>query len=308
MNKVIAAILGVGALWFTACKEEPPYINYEPQYVTSETTYVDVNVPVPQPREVLIEDMSGVQCINCPDGAKVIRDLKANNPGRVNAITNYPKDYLKSLTDPLNKPSEGVISKYDFRTIAGKTMIDNLGGTNAMPFGYIDRNKFVGANRYFDRTQWVAKFNAEKDSVTPVNITLAALYTSDNDLSVEMKLNFTTDLSGDYYVSIALLQDRIIDYQEYLDTVVGAAYDPNYAHMHVLRKMFTASMGDKINNEKTTLERGRVVVKRYTITLEDPANTPPFPPYDKKNLAVIAFVHRAIDGVVVQSKEIEVHE
>ncbi len=133
----------------------------------------------------------------------------------------------------------------------------------------------------------------------------------ENILDVDLKLNFTADLWGDYYVTIALIQDSITDVQEYIDPNIGAAYDVNYPHRHVLRKMFTSNLGDKINNGNTSLVRGRVVIKRYTTTLENAANIapyPPFPPYDKKHLAIVAFVHRASDGVVVQSKEIEAHE
>src|SRR6478735_751917 len=98
MKTILTAISCVLLLCVIACKEEPPYINYEPEYITFETTYVDVNVPVPQPREVLIEDISGVKCVNCPDAAEVVRDLKEQYPGRVNSITNYPLGHLDNFT------------------------------------------------------------------------------------------------------------------------------------------------------------------------------------------------------------------
>jgi Outer membrane protein Omp28 len=104
---------------------------------------------------------------------------------------------------------------------------------------------------------------------------------------------------------MALIQDSIIDVQETIDPNVGATYIADYAHMHVLRKMFTASLGDKINTATTTLVRGRVIEKRYTIDILPEAGKAP---YDKKHLGVVAFVHRGSDNVVVQSKEFHVAE
>jgi len=305
--------LGTMLMWAMACKEEPPYINYEPENVTYETTYVDVNVPTPEPREVLIEDISGVKCTNCPDATKIINNVKIQYPNRVNSITNYPLNQLDAFTTPINQPDKGYVSKFDLRTAAGANVISNYGVPSGLPSGYVNRKIFPGqAYRYIGRNEWTAKVEYEMDSVTPVNIAITPSFEGETKLNVDVKLNFTTDLIGDYYVSIALLQDSIIDVQEYTDLNTGdAAYDVNYAHRHVLRKMFTANVGDKINSSTTTLVRGRVLIKRYTLTLENEANVspyPPFPPYDKKHLAVLAFVHRASDGVIVQSKEIEVSE
>lgn len=313
MNKLLMIGLGVLLLWVVACKEEPPYINYEPENVTYETTYVDVqNVPVPDPREVLIEDISGVKCVNCPNAAGIVNDLKAQYPNRVNSITNYPMGLVDQLTTPVNKPSEGVVSKYDLRTQAGAQILTAYGIPNSLPNGYINRKLFSGESaRYVDYTKWADYVFKEKDSVTPVNISIQPSFTADNKVNADVKLNFTADLTGDYYVSVALIQDSIMDVQEYIDPNLGPAYDLNYAHRHVLRKMFTANVGDKINSTSTTLVRGRVVIKRYTIELVNQTNVspyPPFPPYDKKHLAVVVFVHRSSDGVVVQSKEVEIHE
>ena len=294
-----------------ACKEEPPYINYQPEYVTYETTYVDLNnIPSPQPREVLLEDISGVKCVNCPDAAKIVKDLRASYPGRVNAITIYPNiSGLDQLTKPVNKPAEGFVSKYDLRSPPSGPILTAFGIPNSLPSGYVNRKVFSGTiNRYLNKEDWATRVVEEKDSVTPVNIWMKTSYAANGDLITDVRLNFTKDLAGDYFVTVAIIQDSIIDVQEYNDSLVGASYNPNYVHMHVLRQTFTGYTGDKINNVNTTLVRGRVVEKRYQLALVNAANNPSFPPYNKKQLSVIAFVHRGYDGVVVQSKELKVAE
>ncbi len=308
MKKIVSFIAPVVMLFFAACKEEPPYINYTPQYVTYETTYVDLaNVPIAQAREVLIEDISGVRCPNCPEATYTINSLKRDYPGRVNAITIYPNTAaLNSLTLPVNKPSEGFVSKYDLRTDIGAQILATLGTPNSLPNGYVDRKIYTGKPaRFIDYTEWLGRLLEEKDSVTPVNIWLTNSYGADGALNADLKLTFTADLTGDYYITLALVQDSIIDVQEYTDPNVGATYNAYYAHRHVLRSMFTSSLGDKLNTPTLLLERGRVAIKRYSLLLGPEPNKPA---WDKKHMEIVAFVHRGSDGVVVQSKTFEVSE
>jgi hypothetical protein len=300
----VVLLLGV----LVSCEEEAPSINYTPTKVTYETTYVDVNtIPAPQPREILVEDISGVRCVNCPDAAVIVKGLKATFPGRVNSITIYPNTAsLNSLTLPVNKPDEGFVSKYDLRTDIGGQLLATLGTPNSLPNGYVNRKMYAGKTyRFIDRTEWADKVTSEKDSVTPVNIEVTTSYDTDGKLNADLVLKFTSDVSGDYYISLALIQDSIIDVQETTDPNVGATYIADYPHMHVLRKMFTANLGDKLNTPTTTLVRGRVIKKRYAVDIINEAGKAPF---DKKHLGIVAFVHRGSDNVVVQSKEFDVVE
>jgi hypothetical protein len=55
--------------------------------------------------------------------------------------------------------------------------------------------------------------------------------------------------------------------------------------------------------------KGRVIQKSYeTPLIPEVSAGLPYPPFQVKNLSVIAFVHRGGDNVVVQSKEFEVAE
>jgi len=309
MKNMLLLTLAAACFLFVACEEEPPYINYTPNTVTYETTFVDVaGLPAPQLREVLVEDISGVRCVNCPDAAVIIKRLKADFAGRVNSITIYPNtSSLNSLTLPVNKPDKGFVSKYDLRTDAGGQMLATLGTPNSLPNGYVNRKLFAGkTDRFIDRTEWADKVTSENDSVIPVNIYVRTSYGADGKLNADLELRFTEDLSGDYYISMALIQDSIIDVQETTDPNIGATYIADYPHMHVLRKMFTSNLGDKINaTPNITLVKGRVVEKRYSLELTPEAGKAP---YDKKHLGIVAFVHRGGDNVVVQSKEFEVAE
>jgi hypothetical protein len=312
MKNMLLLTLAAACFLFVACEEEAPYINYMPSSVTTDTTFIDLTkVTTPQAREVLIEDVSGVSCVNCPDAAKIIAQIKSTYPNRVNSITIYPNTpSLFGVTKPVNKPDKGFVSKYELRTEAGGQIIAAFGSTNALPFGYINRKIFAGTSvRYINKEEWPGRVNQEKDSVTPVNINLKGKITGESKLKIDLELVFTKDFEGDYFVTVALLQDSIIDVQEASDTAVGTVYIANYVHMHVLRKTITAYTGDKLNSASTSIVKGRVIQKSYeTPLIPEVSAGLPYPPFQVKNLSVIAFVHRGGDNVVVQSKEFEVAE
>src|SRR5688572_24500027 len=62
-------------LTFLSCEEEPPFIDFSPPYKTKDTTYINLTIPPAQNKAVLIEDITGVRCVNCPDAAKKARDI-----------------------------------------------------------------------------------------------------------------------------------------------------------------------------------------------------------------------------------------
>jgi hypothetical protein len=282
-----------------SCEEEPPYINYEPTKVTYETTYVDVNIPQPQLRQVVLEDISGVRCVNCPDAALIIENIKSTYPGRVNSVTIHPNTpSLDVFTRPITKA--GHESQQDFRTQPGGDILSKLGIPGSLPSGYVNRKLFPGKQyRYTDRTEWTSLCISEMDSITKVHIVASGLV-SGNDGVVDITLTFLDNLGGDYFVSIMLLEDSIIDVQESQN---GATieYINDYEHKYILRNMFTNVSGDKLNNTTiggiaiTSLERGRVIKKRFTLPLNSI--------WQRNKLQALVFIHRGSDEVIIHSRK-----
>ena len=86
-------------LFLVSCEEEPPGINYTPTKVAFEETYIDAsNVPTPQLREVLVEDISGVRCVNCPDAA-IIAGLptRDTDTGIISNLSGLPKNLIYAV-------------------------------------------------------------------------------------------------------------------------------------------------------------------------------------------------------------------
>jgi hypothetical protein len=300
MKVKISYILAVLTLviYLASCKEEPPAINLSPTLVSFETTYVAMQVPQPELREVFIEYVSGVRCPNCPDASIIIKNLKNSYPNRINSVTIHPNTpSLSPFTRPINK--DGFVSKYDFRSQAGGDILNKLGIPASLPSGFINRKIFPGkVNRFLERTEWTALTISELDTISNVNIALLASVEADNAIA-EVTITFLNNLSGNYFLSVMLAEDSIVDVQEYQDGL-SVKFDSLYAHAYVLRDLFTANTGDVITGSViggqiiNNIERGRVIRKRFSKPME--------PNWKRNNLYAIVLVHRGSDEVVVQSK------
>lgn len=301
MDRLFVYILGLaGLVLFMGCEEEPPAINLNPTRVNFETTYVATSLPMPQPREVMIEYISGVRCPNCPDASLIIKGLKNSYPNRINSVTIHPNTpSLLLFTRPINK--DGFVSKYDFRSDAGRDIVGKLGIPGSLPSGYINRKLYPGrVNRFVERTEWTAITLAEMDSIPVVNIEVSGSAVSENAIA-DVTLTFLNNLWGDYFVSVMLVEDSIQDVQEIQLNPTTITFDSLYKHAVVLRDMFTANTGDKINGSSidgvvvNTIERGRVIRRRYS----KPQNSS----WKRNQLYAIVLVHRGSDEVIVHSKK-----
>lgn len=291
------------AFTLAGCTEKPPYINYDPPKTTIDTTYVNATPSDAQTKQVLLEDVTGVQCVNCPDAAAIAKALTAANPGKINVIAVHALNLLDNFTKPVNK--EGHKSKQDFRTQAAADICVNiLGVPNSLPKGGIDRVKFSDkTDLLIDRTDWTSKVNAQLAVSTPVNITLASVPGAAGEILIDATIEYTQALPDTNYLTLVIVEDSIIDVQEYIDytqPIPSPEFNDNYLHMHVMRAVMTASTGDLINKPDAPLVAGRVFRKRYKYTITNSE-------WVRKNLHVIGFVHRnGAQKTVLQSNHTEV--
>jgi hypothetical protein len=302
-------ILGLA---FTACKEVPPAINYEVSKKLKDTAYITTTIPAAQPKNVLIEDVSGVQCVNCPDAAVIAKQVMDANPDRAFSVVMHPNTAsLNSLCAPVDK--EGYKSLYDFRTGDASKIVEMLGTPNSLPSGYINRRLFSGqTNRFTSRTDWASLAGTELSGTTPVNIDLTNEFNSaSNEGVISIKLTYTAAVTKKQYITIMLMEDSILDVQEYQDKqTFEVKFNPNYVHMHVLRDVITYATGDAVSETITNIGAGQVFEKQYAykLRIEDQTNNQVFNVVPK-NAKILVFVQEdAPDYNIVQVKEIGVTE
>lgn len=301
-------ILGIALLTslIIGCKEEPPFINYEQSSKLLDTTYVEATVPTPQQKAMLLEDVSGVRCVNCPDAAIIANGIINAFPGRVYTTVMHPLGLLPTLVDPITK--QGHVSKYDFRTEKARIILESrLGVPNSLPMGAINRRLFADSDgrRLIGRQNWFVKSQEELQTSTPVNIELKSeLDESAGEGVVTVTLKYTQAITDAHYLSIFMVEDSLIDVQEYQDKQTGnVGYNNEYVHMHVFRDAITAATGDLITNATTELTPGRVYVKqyRYKLKVSEKINVV------AKHAKLIAFVHKDNVGIdIIHANETHV--
>jgi hypothetical protein len=282
------------AFLLISCEEEPPYINYNEPATTIDTFFLKATVSPAQQKQALLEDVTGVKCVNCPDAAKIAKDLIDANPGRVNVISMHPlMSALNYFTSPITE--DGHKSKYDLRTQAAADICVNiLGVPNSLPKGAIDRKKFTDqTDLLMDRTNWTPKTNAQLLVPAPVNINLVLVdeingkTVAANEIWLDVTIEYTEAMTDTNYLTILLLEDSIVDVQEYTDysqPVPVPGYNNNYVHMHVMRGAMTASTGDLINKKDAPLIPGRVFLKRYKYIVTNPI-------WNRNHMHAVVFVH-----------------
>ncbi len=228
-------------LLFFSCTEIPPEI----------PTGGGNNPIGEQQRQVLIEEFTGVRCVNCPAGSAQIEDLLALYGEQLVAVSIHAGEYAPPLPE----------SMYDFRTDEGDQLIDYLGAPFGYPSAVVNRKQFEGEfAMQLGQSKW-AGYIAEELTVPPkVKISIASSYDpSSRNLQVTVKVLPQEDLPDNLNLSVMITENGIVDYQ-----VTPAGTIPDYVHKHVLRDMLTPYDGEPFG---TPLTAGTEIERSYNLTL-----------------------------------------
>lgn len=247
MNRIIKSffalsIFSVAIFSITSCKETCPAINFTDQTISSDTVSVPLDTSLnSQTKNVLLEDFTGVRCVNCPDGHLIAASiLDAYAPGRVVVVGIHSGDLY---TDPY------AYGTHDFRTTEGDDIEAMVGPLQFKPCGDINRKLFTGqTERLLSRTVWAGKVAAEiPDDVPKVQMKFEHTYdNATRKLTLGIILQYAEALNKNLNLSVMLTEGGIIEPQ--LDQ---PGVDSFYVHHHVLRDMITPSMGMPVQGVKT---------------------------------------------------------
>lgn len=257
--KKITLIAIVFATLFFSCEEVVPPIDLDLRYTG---------------RRVLIEEFTGVQCVNCPEGSKKIEELVALHGDNLIPISIHAGDF----SDPYPQ------SLYDFNTPEGELLERvHLGPVLGFPSATVNRKIFNGENeRPIVLRKWAGYIVQELLEQPKLEIDIDNNFDmTSRELSVDVTLNFSETVTEGLGISIMILEDSIIDYQLTPDnSVYPDGKNPNYVHKHVLRTMLTDYQGDVISPNQTV--DGEKPEFTYTFTV--PAA------WNAANCSVVAFV------------------
>ncbi len=266
------------------CKEVGPNINLgKGNKALADTTYVESPIQPKEDKRVLMEEFTGVQCVNCPAGHVIIQTLK-NNFGERFIAVGYHTNFLGSPYP---------FSTEDFRTASAEEIQDYLVFDGVKPAAAIDRFRFDGSQTslLYPRNSWNNRVQQQLAKSAPVNIQLTSVIdAATRKLTLAVELHYTENISEAQRLTVLLTESGM--QQPQLNA--GNVIDTFYAHLDVQRTFITNVKGDDIN---TTTEAGRVVRRIYETTIK--------PEWDIDKMHAVAFIHYfAANREILQAKEI----
>ena len=223
---------------------------------------------------VLLEDYTGVKCVNCPSAAEIAHNLQKQFPDNLIVIGVHA----------------GALATPDFITPAGSDWWNTF-GFQANPIGTINRHK--SSNGYgFSKEAWAAEVSSIITSEDPLDVKVKIqpiVYdTASRTIEVKVKSTFQTEIEGDFYLFACIIEDSIVGKQQTPSGIVN-----DYIHRHVLRKAINGSWGEQIFNGIT--ETDFEITTELTATLDDKFND--------KQCYVVAYVYDNNDYHILQAAQ-----
>ena len=247
-------------------------IVYEPEYVSTEVSN----------RNVIIEEFTGRNCPNCPNGHVISSSITKENPDRAwsmaihsgyftpSTYPNFQTDISAVFTDPY----------------------DDVAGGLPLPAALINRTTEEAISRGF----WAEKADEVLGQVAECNVDgHVVINPLTRTATITAEVYYTANsANASNYLTIVMLQDSIIGEQAYANTN-PAQYmgDDLYCHMHVLRDVVTADWGDEI----ATTTQGSFVTKTYEYKIPEIIGDPNGIIVDLDNISFLAFVTEKYQGV-----------
>ncbi|MBS1589273.1 MAG: Omp28-related outer membrane protein [Bacteroidetes bacterium] len=273
MNTRILTIAGgLLLIGLQACKEIGPAIDFS-VLRASDTSYMET----PQaatPKVVLVEEATGVQCVNCPDAALLLKNYEASNPGKIVVVALH----AGSQTTPINLPDAK--SKYDFRSSDVLDLINSyFSETPPKPAAAFDRVKWDNSIFSTNRSAWTGYINQRIALPSSVNVSISSKFQAENRQAIiKVKISYTQPVTKKQTLNVWLMEDGIVDVQEF-PTYVDTAYTFN----HVMRQFLTPVIGASLFDNLATKAAGQAYERTFIVPINNAWNV--------DNLKVVAFVN-----------------
>ncbi|MDB4106952.1 Omp28-related outer membrane protein [Bacteroidia bacterium] len=290
MNKLIWCLVALALVG--GCKESDPPIDFggKSALVLKDTVYTTSDIPAADFRGVLVEDLTGVRCVACPNAADVAADVKANETTNPVVIIGYYPQAPRSLTEPFPE-------YLDMRTEVAQLVGTNIYNfSNILPAGGVNRRLFDGEqtlNAGF--AKWVNQAKVFDGEKSIVNMELEKEQVNDSTINVAAKFTFVSDADYTPFVTVLVTEDGIKHPQYY-----SGGTDKEYKHKHVVRLALTSYNGNPlITGSAFEAVKGTVVEKGWQITITNGINI------DEANIAVLVNYNDANNKEVIQCQELK---
>lgn len=200
----------------------------------------------PELRNVLIEEFTGIHCPNCPDGQRVVNELKALHPERFFSVAIHAGYYA---TPGMGEP--------DYTTNIGN-VLGNHFQPSFFPCAVVNRLK-VEDSFIQSRSDWGPMARGIVDRISPVNLWIESSYNcATRTMTVNVEGYMAEDIA-DPRLNIFLLQSEVLGPQ------AGGQKEDKYPHRHMLRDRVTSEdFGETLEAKK-----GEYFSKTYTYAVPE---------------------------------------
>ncbi len=258
INKFIIPF-AAAALLFSACDSISP-----------DDRYIEVEAVKPK-RAVLIEEFTGQNCPNCPEGHTFIAQLREQYGSSFIPVSIHASNL--SIAVGSNPLIEGL------GTTDGEAYYKNA-GSPVLPSGVVDRR-----TEALGRDEWAKNVREEMQREAPAAIEITTgLPEGSKELSITVNVKPTADING--HLQVWLIESGIIAYQ-----LNGRVPQFEYVHNHVFRAAVNGTNGESFTASKNVFDE-----KSYTYTLDNS--------WKPENMAVVAFIYNSTG--ILQAAEADV--
>jgi len=190
-----------------------------------------------QPRIVMVDEFTGVACVQCPDGSEFLEELLAIYDQQLVVVAIHGGFFSRPFAE----------SVMDLKVPDGVALINLFTEPAGYPAALINRKQFDDTpDFHVFKEDWALRIVQELDVEPIVAIGLEAERISETQLRVNVELLQREAIVPEgLRLSIGITESDIIEPQK--RDGVGTVLD--YAHQHVLRDMFTSFNGDPIDDQ-----------------------------------------------------------
>lgn len=251
-----------------------------------EKPYIEEGAWLNTGKKVLLEEFTGVRCVNCPEAHKTIELLKDKYGDQLITVAYHVGDNAIPIYS----------TDADFRTGLGDTLDIKFGASMAgLPTGMI--NRFSNGNSHLiNPTSWGSVIDSTLRAYPKALIEIENQHdTLTRKLETKISTDILQDISGDIYLITYIIEDSIVGNQV---SAGSKAIIPNYMHRHVFRNHINGIWGEKIASGGVQVDQ--YFEKQYSFTLDTNWN--------QYKCHVVAYIYNRETLEVIQAEESRVVE
>lgn len=237
-------------------------------------------------RKVLLEDITGHRCNNCPRAARIAQALKDDLYGENLILVGVHAGGFASPYLPLGDD----FYDSDHRTPDGVSYQQTF-QVSFFPAGLVSRKSFENSV-IISEGSWGSAVAEIVGQPSAFDLSVDTIIIAGGSLSAEVDLTFVEDVEGDHNLVVYLVEDHVVDWQ--LDSEATPPDVEDYDHRHMLRANLNGTWGEPVVTGSATA--GQTITVNITDFSLNPA-------WNTANLYLVAWIYDTATEEVMQAEE-----